>query len=87
MNIDNKIKVIKENYKYIDLYGDDLFFDLLKDTFSFFSFRKKSVPNLGSNTFPVNCLKIKDCKIVKIIFHKTKKITVQTDKAFIQFFN
>ena len=84
-SIQNKAK---EVMKYIDLYGNEVLFSILKQ-YPFISWRDNSIPKLGSPTRlskDIEMSKVKDLQIKKLIAHKDFKTTIITNKGYYQFF-
>jgi hypothetical protein len=73
----------------IDLYGLDVLLEQLKKQFLFISFAENSIPTAGSRTLPTSKLvRFKDdCKLIKVIKHRNKDLTLQTNKGFYKFSN
>ena len=73
----------------IDLYGLDVLLEQLKKQFLFISFAKNSIPTAGSMTLPTNKLvKFKEeTKLIKVIKHRNKNLTLKTNKGFYKFSN
>jgi hypothetical protein len=73
----------------IDLYGLDVLLIQLKKDFYFISFAENSIPTAGSMTLSTDKLvKFKDnTKLIKVIRHRNKDLTLQTNKGFYKFLN
>lgn len=78
----------KEVMKFIDLYGNQVLFSVLKQ-YPFVSWCDKSIPKLGSPVRlakDISMQKAKDLKIERLILHRDYKTTIVTDKGVYQFF-
>jgi hypothetical protein len=88
MNVHKIQQEAKGIIPFVELYGTDILFQVLKQ-YPFVSWTDKSIPTQGSPTRLAKdvCLnKAKELKVLKFISHKDGKSTVFTNKGVYQFF-
>lgn len=76
---------LKETYKYLDLYGSEVFIQMLKQSFKDAAIRNKTIPNGGSPTVKSEFINPK-LIVEKAIFHKNNEVTVKTNHGYLRFF-
>ena len=70
------MKTIRDIYKNIDLYGNEVFIVALKEKYSGVSYREKSIPSEGSPATKSARIR-QDLKVDKVIFHQNNEVTVK----------
>jgi hypothetical protein len=80
-----KRKTLKNRYE--PLYGLEILHLLaVKDGYNFCSFASKSIPTAGSETLKIEkCKQLINHEVNKVIIHRDYRITVCTDKGYIQY--
>lgn len=88
MNVHKIQSEAKSIMPFIDLYGNEVLFKILKK-YPFVSWTSKSMPTEGSPTRLAKDIELKatkQIKVNKLVSHKDGKTTVFTDKGVYQFF-
>lgn len=88
MNVHKIQNEAKSIVPFIDLYGVDALFKILKQ-YPFVSWTNKTIPTQGSPTRLAKDIELqttKNLKVNKLVYHKDGKTTVFTDKGVYQFF-
>jgi len=84
---------LKSTLKHFDLYGYVIIFKLLKKHFNFVSYCCDLIPTAGSYTrsskgvVPTESENGYTIKIKRFIFHRNGRVTMQTNRGYLQFFN
>lgn len=78
----------KDIKQYAKQYGYEIIVLVLKNRYTFVSWCPNSIPKNGSMTKHTKFLKSNaDATIKNVILHRNKKLTLKTNKGFLQFFN
>ena len=81
---------IKDTFNMLDLYGVDIFIDMLKNKYSHvsFTFNGKTLAKQGSEVRETKNIKLADdFKITKLIEHKNGNTTIKANNFYYTFLN